>query len=77
MDASSNQTEQVPKNTRGDRLNVVNNRTSTSKAGRETRIENLAPEEWRPHSVCSMSMDKALREMEFPSRLVGASWVLP
>lgn len=31
---------------------------------------------WRPTSVCSMTMDRALREMEFPSRLAGAEWVL-
>lgn len=40
-------------------------------------IANLAPETWAPRHVCALTMDKALREMEFPSRLAGAEWVLP
>ena len=66
----------VPKSKRGARLHVVSNRTSVSRTGKEPRIENLAPEEWRPRHVCTMSMDKALREMEFPSRLAGAEWTV-
>jgi hypothetical protein len=50
--------------------------TSVSRTGHEPRIQNLAPEEWQPRNACSMSMDKALREMEFPSRLAGASWTV-
>ena len=45
-------------------------------SGTAPPIANLAPDDWRPRNVCSMSMDKALREMEFPSRLAGAEWVL-
>lgn len=58
------------------RAHVVQSKPSRASTGREPRIENLAPEEWRPRHVCAMSMDFALREMEFPSRLAGASWVL-
>jgi hypothetical protein len=39
-------------------------------------IANLAPESWTPRNVCALTMDKALREMEFPSRLAGAEWVV-
>lgn len=66
----------VPRSKRGARLHVVNNRASVSRTGRETAIANLAPDEWRPINVCSLTMDRALRELEFPSRLAGAEWVL-
>lgn len=60
------------------RQHFVNSKRSTSRAstGREPKIQNLAPEEWHPRHACAMTMDRALREMEFPSRLAGASWVL-
>ena len=58
------------------RRHVVLSAPSTSRTGRKTAIQNLAPEEWAPRNPCSMSMDRALREMEFPSRLAGAEWVL-
>jgi hypothetical protein len=67
----------VPRSKRGQRAHVVLTRPSRpSSGGAERRIENLAPDEWRPRHACSMSMDRALREMEFPSRLAGAEWVV-
>lgn len=67
----------VPKSKRGARHHVVLSRPSRPSSGAaERRIENLAPDEWRPRHVCALSMDRALREMEFPSRLAGAEWVL-
>jgi hypothetical protein len=39
-------------------------------------IANLAPETWAPRHVCELTMERALREMEFPSRLAGAEWVV-
>lgn len=41
-----------------------------------TPAYNRPADDWRPRSVCSLTMDQALREMEFPSRLAGAEWVL-
>ena len=67
----------APKSKCGARLNVVTNRPSVSRTGRATAIQNLAPEEWRPQYPCSMTLDKALREMEMPSHLAGASWTVP
>lgn len=60
------------------RQHFVNSKraASTSRPGHVPKIENLAPEEWAPRHACSMTMDRALREMEFPSRLAGAEWVL-
>lgn len=66
----------VPKSKRGARLHVVDNRPSVSRTGKEPRIENLAPERWTPRYPCSMTLDRALREMEFPSRLAGAAWTV-
>jgi hypothetical protein len=55
---------------------VVTHRPARPEAGKLPRIVNLAPESWTPRHVCALTMDKALREMEFPSRLAGAEWTV-
>lgn len=48
----------VPKSKRGARNHVVNNRAAVSRTGRETAIQNLASDEWRPRFPATRRLDE-------------------
>jgi hypothetical protein len=57
--------------------NVRGYRSTRPETGAEPAYNRPAVDDWAPRHVCVMSMDMALREMEFPSRLAGAEWTVP
>lgn len=55
----------VPKSKRVSRMHVVETRTSTPRTGRETAIQNLASDEWRPTYRATRMGEKVAPMPEF------------